>query len=160
MTEGMVMNLVRLLLYLVGMIGFAAFNAAYLTLLERKQASWMQLRRGPTEVGPWGLLQPVADGVKLMSKQLLLPRDVDVPLFLLGPIMVVVPPILCLVTIPFSETLVARNFNLGLLMMVVFSVLALAKVGGLSRWLAMPGGLSALAFADSRPNICRTKCRF
>ncbi len=135
MTEGMVMNLVRLLLYLVGMIGFAAFNAAYLTLLERKQASWMQLRRGPTEVGPWGLLQPVADGVKLMSKQLLLPRDVDVPLFLLGPIMVVVPPILCLVTIPFSETLVARNFNLGLLMIFAF--------GAISTFVLMLAGLAS-----------------
>ncbi len=135
MTEGMLMNLVRLLLYLVGMIGFAAFNAAYLTLLERKQASWMQLRRGPTEVGPWGLLQPVADGVKLMSKQLLLPRDVDVPLFLLGPIMVVVPPILCLVTIPFSETVVARNYNLGLLMIFAF--------GAVSTFALMLAGLAS-----------------
>ena len=81
MTDGMAMNLVRLLLYLVGMIGFAAFNAAYLTLLERKQSAWMQLRRGPTEVGPWGLIQPVADGVKLMAKQILIPRDVDCLLY-------------------------------------------------------------------------------
>ncbi|MEI7437421.1 MAG: NADH-quinone oxidoreductase subunit NuoH [bacterium] len=123
MTDGIVMSLVRLLLYLVGMIGFAAFNAAYLTLLERKQASWMQLRRGPTEVGPWGLLQPVADGVKLLAKQLLIPRDVNVPLFLLAPVMVVVPSILCLVAIPFSETLVARNFNLGLLMIFSFGAI-------------------------------------
>src|ERR1035437_6018322 len=123
MTDGIVMNLVRLLLYLIGMVGFAAFNAAYLTLLERKQASWMQLRRGPTEVGPWGLLQPVADGVKLMAKQILIPRDVDVPLFLLAPVMVVVPSILCLVTIPFSETIVARNYNLGLLMIFAFGAI-------------------------------------
>jgi NADH-quinone oxidoreductase subunit H len=120
MTHGMLMNALRLLLYLVGLIGFAAFNAAYLTLLERKQSAWMQLRRGPTEVGPWGLIQPVADGIKLLSKQILIPRDADVPLFLLAPVMVVVPSILCLVTIPFSETIVARNFNLGLLMIFAF----------------------------------------
>jgi NADH-quinone oxidoreductase subunit H len=113
-------DLVRLLLYLVGLIGFAAFNAAYLSLLERKQSAWMQLRRGPTEVGPWGLIQPVADGVKLLSKQILLPRDVNVPLFLLAPIMVVIPAIVSLVTIPFSATLVAHEYNLGLLMVFAF----------------------------------------
>ena len=120
MTQGILSNALRLLLYLVGLIGFAAFNAAYLTLLERKQASWMQLRRGPTEVGWWGLLQPVADGVKLLSKQILLPQDVNIPLFLLAPIMVVVPSIMCLAAIPFSETIGARNFNLGLLMIFSF----------------------------------------
>lgn len=120
MPHEMIMELVRLLLYLVGMIGFAAFNAAYLTLLERKQASWMQLRRGPTEVGPWGLIQPVADGIKLLTKQILIPQDANLPLFLLAPILVVVPPILCLVTIPFSETIVAHNYNLGLLMIFAF----------------------------------------
>ena len=135
MTDGMVMNLVRLLLYLIGMIGFAAFNAAYLTLLERKQSAWMQLRRGPTEVGPWGLIQPVADGVKLMAKQILIPRDVDVPLFLLVPVMVVAPSILCLVTIPFSETVVARNFNLGLLMIFAF--------GAISTFVLMLAGLAS-----------------
>lgn len=123
MTHGMAMDLVRLILYLLGLIVFAAFNAAYLTLLERKQASWMQLRRGPTEVGPWGLLQPVADGVKLLAKQVLIPRDVDVPLFLLAPVMVVVPSILCLVTIPFSGTIVARNYDLGLLMIFSFGAI-------------------------------------
>ena len=123
MTHGILMNLVRLLLYLVGMIGFAALNAAYLSLLERKQASWMQLRHGPVEVGPWGLLQPVADGIKLLTKQILIPRSVNVPLFLLSPILVVVPSILCLVTIPFSATIVARNFNLGLLMIFAFGAI-------------------------------------
>ena len=77
MTHSMLMNALRLLLYLVGLIGFGAFNAAYLSLLERKQSAWMQLRRGPSEVGWWGLLQPVADGLKLMSKQILIPRDVE-----------------------------------------------------------------------------------
>jgi NADH-quinone oxidoreductase subunit H len=121
--DNMGMFIVRLLLYLVGMIGFGAFNAAYLSLLERKQSAWMQLRRGPSEVGWWGLLQPVADGIKLMTKQILLPRAVNVPLFLLAPIMVVVPSIVCLVTIPFSETIVAHNYNLGLLMIFAFGAI-------------------------------------
>ena len=132
MTHGMLLNALRLLLYLVGMIGFAATNAAYLSLLERKQSAWMQLRRGPSEVGWWGLLQPVADGVKLLTKQILIPRDVDAPLFLLAPIMVVVPSIVCLATIPFSETIVAHNFSLGLLMIFSFGAINIfaLMVGG------------------------------
>jgi NADH-quinone oxidoreductase subunit H len=81
------------------------------------------------------LIQPVADGVKLMAKQLLIPRDVDVPIFLLVPVMVVVPSILCLVTIPFSETVVARNFNLGLLMIFAF--------GAISTFVLMLAGLAS-----------------
>jgi NADH-quinone oxidoreductase subunit H len=112
---------VRLALYVVGLILFAAFNAAYLSLLERKIPSWFQLRYGPKEVGPWGLLQPVADGVKLLSKQLLVQGGTDVFLFKLAPVMVVVPAIVCLAVIPFSATLAARNIPLGLLAVFTFS---------------------------------------
>jgi len=123
MTHEMVMDGLRLVLYVAGLILFAATNAAYLSLAERKIPSWMQLRRGPTEVGPWGLLQPVADGLKLMSKQILIPQDTDKFLFILAPVMVVVPSILCLVTLPFSETIAARNYNLGLLMIFAFGAI-------------------------------------
>ncbi|MEI6564192.1 MAG: NADH-quinone oxidoreductase subunit NuoH [bacterium] len=123
MSRDMIMDIVRLVLYVACLVGFAAFNAAYLSLLERKLPSWMQLRRGPTEVGPWGLLQPVADGLKLLSKQILIPQGADVLLFRLAPVMVAVPGILCLVTIPFSETIAARNFNLGLLMIFSFGAI-------------------------------------
>jgi NADH-quinone oxidoreductase subunit H len=124
-------EIVRLLLYLVGLIAFAAFNAAYLSLLERREPAWIQLRRGPVEVGPSGLLQPVADGIKLLSKQLLVPHGADVLLFKLAPVAVITPAIMCLVTIPFSETIVARDFSLGLLMIYSFgSVSVLATLLG------------------------------
>jgi NADH-quinone oxidoreductase subunit H len=110
-----IMAVVRLVLYVLALVTFAAFNAAYLSFFERKVPSWFQLRYGPKEVGPWGLLQPVADGVKLVAKQLLVQRGADAILFKIAPVMVVIPSILCLCTIPFSETLVARNLNLGLL---------------------------------------------
>lgn len=113
----------RLLLYLVGLIGFAAFNAAYLSLLERKEPAWFQLRHGPTEVGPMGLLQPVADGIKLLSKQLLVQGGADVLLFKVAPVAVVIPSIMCLVLIPFSETLGARDINLGLLAVYSFAAI-------------------------------------
>lgn len=127
MSHELIMSVVRLLLYLVGLITFAAFNAAYLSLLERKVPSWFQLRHGPTEVGPWGLLQPVADGVKLVTKQLLLPKAVDTVLFWIAPLMVITPGIICLATIPFSPTLAARNIDLGLLL--ILSVSAFNALG-------------------------------
>ena len=127
-SSNMIMELVRLVLYVAGLLAFATFNAAYLSLLERKFPSWLQLRPGPIEVGPWGLLQPVADGLKLLSKQILTPQGADLLLFKLAPVMVVVPGILCLVTIPFSETLVARNFNLGLLMIFSFGAFGVFAV--------------------------------
>ncbi len=125
-------EIARLVLYVVGLVAFAAFNAAYLSLLERKEPAWFQLRRGPVEVGPFGLLQPVADGIKLLGKQLMVPRGADVPLFKLAPVAVITPAIMCLVTIPFSETIGARDINLGLLLIYAFgaiNVLALLLGG-------------------------------
>ena len=121
MPREIIWELVRIALYVVGLIAFAAFNAAYLSLLERKIPSWFQLRYGPKEVGPWGLLQPVADGVKLLTKQLLVQEGSDMLLFKLAPVMVIVPAIMCLAVIPFSETLWARNINVGLLAVFSFS---------------------------------------
>ncbi|MCK5226972.1 MAG: NADH-quinone oxidoreductase subunit NuoH [Desulfobulbaceae bacterium] len=112
---------VWLLVSLVAVIAFAALNAAYLVWVERKGAGHIQRRIGPKEVGPFGLLQPLADGAKLMSKQLLVPKGVDPVLFKVAPILVLVPAIMSFVTIPFSETLVGRDINLGLLMIFAFA---------------------------------------
>lgn len=112
---------IRLLVFLVGSITFVALNAAYLSLLERKESAWFQRRLGPTEVGHWGLLQPIADGIKLAGKQIILPDGVDKILFKISPVMISVPVIMNLATIPFSETIVARNINLGLLMILSFT---------------------------------------
>ncbi|MFZ5775362.1 MAG: NADH-quinone oxidoreductase subunit NuoH [Thermodesulfobacteriota bacterium] len=114
-------EVIRLLIFLVGIIAFAALNAAYLVWLERKEAGHIQRRIGPKEVGPFGLLQPLADGIKLMTKQLITPAGVDPVLFKVAPILVMVPAIMGFVTIPFSETLVARNLNLGLLAIFAFA---------------------------------------
>jgi len=123
MSHELFREIARLVLYLVGLIAFAAFNAAYLSLLERRESAWFQRRRGPIEVGPFGLLQPVADGIKLLGKQLLVARGVDVLLFKLAPVAVITPAIMCLVTIPFSETIGARDLNLGLLMIYSFGAI-------------------------------------
>jgi len=114
-------EIIRLLAFLVGIIAFAALNAAYLVWVERKGAAHFQRRIGPKEVGPYGLLQPLADGAKLMSKQLLVPDGVDPILFKIAPLMVLVPAIMSFVTIPFGEHLAARNVDIGLLMVFAFA---------------------------------------
>jgi NADH-quinone oxidoreductase subunit H len=121
MTDLFSFETLRLLAFMVGLIAFVALNAAYLSLLERKESSWFQLRLGPTEVGPRGLWQPIADGIKLVAKQIIIPDGIDPILFRIAPVMISVPAIVNLVTIPFSETLVARNIDLGLLMILSFT---------------------------------------
>ena len=127
---------VRLLLYLVCMLAFVGFNAAYLVWVERKGAGRFQRRPGPTEVGPQGLLQPLADGIKLLSKQVMVPPGADATLFRMAPAMVLAPAFMCLATIPFSEALVARNLNVGLIMVFAFgsiNVMAIMLGGWASR---------------------------
>jgi NADH-quinone oxidoreductase subunit H len=126
----------RLLLCVLGTLAFVGFNAAYLVLVERKGAARIQRRPGPTEVGYAGLLQPIADGIKLLSKQLIVPPTADAALFRLAPLMVLAPALMCLATIPFSESYVARNINVGLVMVFAFgsiNVMAIMLGGWASR---------------------------
>ena len=113
----------RAILYIVGMIVFVALNAAYLVLMERKVAGHVQLRPGPTENGPFGILQPMADGLKLMTKQLLVPDSVDPILFRIAPVMVMIPAIMGFVTIPFSDSIAARNMDIGILVVFAFATI-------------------------------------
>lgn len=114
-------EMLRLLGYLIGFLVFVALNAAYLVWVERKVAGHIQRRIGPKEVGPYGLLQPLADGLKLMTKQVFIPKDSDGVLFCLGPVLVMTPAFMSFVTIPYTEGLVARNLNLGLLAIYAFA---------------------------------------
>lgn len=112
---------IRILLFLLGLMAFVGFNAAYLVWVERKGAARFQRRSGPTEVGYGGLLQPIADALKLLSKQLLVPPTADANLFRVAPLLVIAPALMGLAVIPFSESLNARNINLGLLMIFAFA---------------------------------------
>ena len=126
----------RILLYLVGVCAFVAANAAYLVLAERKGAGRIQRRPGPNEAGWGGVLQPVADGIKLLAKQIMVPPGTDGLLFRAAPLMVMAPPLMCLVTVPFGDSIVARNLNIGLLLVFSFgsiNVMALMLGGWASR---------------------------
>ncbi len=109
-------EIIRVVGYVVAVIAFVALNAAMLVWMERKVAGHIQRRIGPKEVGPFGILQSFADGIKLMTKQLIVPEGADVLLFKVAPMLVMIPAIMCFVTIPFSEQLAARNINVGLLL--------------------------------------------
>jgi NADH-quinone oxidoreductase subunit H len=97
---------------------------AYLTLWERKMIGWMQIRIGPNRVGPWGLFQPIADGVKLLLKEIILPADANKGLFILAPVVMITPALAAWAVIPFSPELVLADINAGLLY-----ILALSSIG-------------------------------
>jgi NADH-quinone oxidoreductase subunit H len=93
----------------------------YVTLLERKFAARMQSRIGPYRVGPHGLLQPIADAVKLMMKEDIVPAAADRPVFNLAPIVFLVPCMLIFATIPFAPGLGVADLNIGILFFLAVS---------------------------------------
>ena len=97
---------------------------AYLTLWERKLIGWMQIRIGPNRVGPLGLLQPVADGVKLLMKEIILPANANKGLFLLAPVVMLMPALAAWAVIPFAPEAVLADINAGLLY-----IMALSSIG-------------------------------
>ena len=82
--------------------GILSLVIAYLTFLERKVIAFMQVRLGPMRVGPWGLLQPIADGVKLMLKEDIIPARADRWIFTLAPVVTLIPAFIVFAVIPFG----------------------------------------------------------
>ena len=90
-------------------------GVAYLTYAERKVIGYMQVRIGPNRVGPLGLLQPIADGLKLLMKEIIIPSGANKGLFLLGPVLAIAPALAAWAVFPFTDELVLANVNAGLL---------------------------------------------
>src|SRR5512147_2829521 len=109
------------LAYIVAIVAPLFVAVAYLTLWERKLIGWMQIRIGPNRVGPLGLLQPIADGVKLLFKEIILPANANKALFLLAPVAMIVPALAAWAVIPFAPEVVLADINAGLLYIMALS---------------------------------------
>ncbi|HUR89233.1 MAG TPA: NADH-quinone oxidoreductase subunit NuoH [Ramlibacter sp.] len=94
---------------------------AYLTLWERKAIGFTQIRIGPNRIGPLGLLQPIADAVKLLTKEIILPTVANKGLFYLGPIMTIMPALAAWAVIPFGPDVALSNINAGLLFIMAIT---------------------------------------
>lgn len=119
---------VRVVIGLVGVLAFVVVNALFLTWAERKVAGHMQRRIGPKEVGPFGLLQPFADMIKLLAKEMLTPANVDKPIYYLAPILIFVPVLVSFIVIPFDGFLQAKDINVGILVVLAFSSLSVFSI--------------------------------
>ena len=114
-----VWSLIKIVAVLLPLLGCVA----YLTLWERKAIGWSQIRPGPNRVGPWGLLTPIADAVKLIFKEIIRPTAANKGLFFLGPIMTIMPALAAWAVIPFGPDVALANVNAGLLFLMAITSL-------------------------------------
>lgn len=103
-------------------------SVAYLTWAERKVIGYMQVRIGPNRVGYFGLLQPLADGIKLLMKEIILPAAASKPLFLLGPVLAIAPAFAAWAVVPFDLDMVLADIDAGLLYILAMTSVAVYGV--------------------------------
>jgi NADH-quinone oxidoreductase subunit H len=115
----------------IGVLSFVGAMAIVMVWVERRVIGRMQVRVGPNRVGPLGLLQPVADAIKLIQKEVLIPRRGDKVLFLIAPVAIFVPTILSFGVLPFAPGMIVADLNVGVLFF-----LAVGSTATLSVWMA------------------------
>lgn len=115
----LVWSLLKIVAVILPLLGCVA----YLTLWERKAIGWSQIRPGPNRVGPYGLLTPIADAVKLIFKEIIVPAAANRGLFFLGPIMTIMPALAAWAVVPFGPEAAVANVNAGLLFLMAITSL-------------------------------------
>jgi NADH-quinone oxidoreductase subunit H len=116
----LVWTLVKIILIVAPLM----LGVAYLTLAERKVIGYMQVRIGPNRVGPWGLIQPIADGLKLLLKEIIIPSRSSKGIFIIAPMLAIAPALAAWAVIPFTDTLVLANIDASLLY-----IMAITSIG-------------------------------
>lgn len=133
MMLGTLINIVLTLIHIGIVVGFVMLNVAYLTYFERKLIGHMQARLGPMRTGWHGILQPIADGIKLFFKEDIIPQGADKTVFRLAPLMVLVPALISFAIIPFSKDVTIFGYkipfhiadlNIGILYILALSALS------------------------------------
>ena len=128
---------------------FITLVVLLLTYLERKVLGRIQMRMGPMRTGPHGTLQPIADAIKLLVKEDVVPSVNDRAIFWIAPLVVFVPAFVIWITIPFSHDLVVRNLELGIFYIIAVSVVSIVGIvmagWGSNNKYALLGGARAAA---------------
>ncbi len=117
-------NMAKIMLIIVPLMG----AVAYLTLAERKVIGYIQMRIGPNRVGPRGLFQPIADGLKLLMKEVILPAKSNLYLFVLAPILAIGPALAAWAVMPFDADLILADINAGLLYILAITSMSVYGV--------------------------------
>ena len=132
MTEFVIIMLVKMFVIFAAVMG----TMTYITLAERKILGYMQIRPGPNRVGPWGLLQPIADGIKLFLKEDIIPDNASKAVFVIAPAMALIPAVMTIAVVPFGPavTIFGRpvdifmaDINIGIL--YIFAVSSIGVYG-------------------------------
>jgi NADH-quinone oxidoreductase subunit H len=120
---GLLWPVIWSLIKIIAVVAPLMVCVAYLTLWERKAIGWTQIRPGPNRVGPYGLLTPIADAVKLIFKEIIRPTAAHKGLFFLGPVMTIMPALAAWAVVPFGPEVALANINAGLLFLLAITSL-------------------------------------
>lgn len=141
--------IVAILIPIVGVAIFGPFTMMYLTWFERKILARVQNRYGPNRVGTFGLLQPLADGVKMMTKEDVVPTGADKFAHTLAPIAIVIPALLVFAVLPFGRNMIAADLNIGVLFFLAISgtttVFIFTAAWGSRNKFSLLGGMRSVA---------------
>ena len=128
LTQDWILKLGWIVAKIMVVIGPLLIAVAYLTLAERRVIGFMQLRKGPNVVGPFGLFQPFADALKLMAKETIMPAGANKVVFMIAPMLTFILSLVAWAVIPFGEDLVIADINVGILYLFAISSLGVYGV--------------------------------
>ncbi len=123
----LIIETIKIILYCTAVILFVSVNTLFLVWMERKVAARIQRRTGPLHVGPQGLLQTIADAVKLLGKELVLPKEASKFLYLLAPVLTFAPVLSAFIVMPLGKGLIIRDLNIGFLL--IFALANITFIG-------------------------------